>query len=156
MGSVSTMVRQLVYAYGKYRLILYLGLASSIPTTVLYFVLVPLFGGIGGALSFLIGSITSFVLSAILAKKISVIIHWKDLSVIVILPILPAFLFSYFQVNFILGIISTIVASIIAYLRFKILTKSDVEDGLNVLPKEIARPLSIALNKVGRLLNKEY
>jgi hypothetical protein len=104
----------------------------------------------------LIGSVTTFVLSSILAKKIGVIIHWKDLSLIVILPLLPAFLFSYFQVNFILGIIATIATSIIAYLRFKILSKYDVEDGLNVLPKGLARPLSIVFNRVGRLLNKDY
>lgn len=156
MGSVSTMVGQLVYAYGKYRQILYLGLVSSIPRTVLYFVLVPLFGGTGAATSFLIGSVASFVLSIILAKKIGLVIHWKDLSLIVILPLIPAFLFSYIQINFILGIISTIATSLIAFLKFKILTKSDVEDSLNVLPKEIARPLSIVSNKVGRLLNKDY
>jgi O-antigen/teichoic acid export membrane protein len=156
MGSVSTMVLQLVYAYGKYRQILYLGLASSIPTTVLYFVLVPLFGSTGAATSYLIGSVTTFVLSSILARKIGVIIYWKDLSLIVILPLLPAFLFSYFQLNFILGIISTIATSIIAYLRFKILSKSDVEDGLNVLPKGLAGPLSNIFNKVGNFLNKDY
>jgi O-antigen/teichoic acid export membrane protein len=156
MGSVTGMVGQLVYAYGKYRQIMYVGVASSIVKTVLYLVLVPLFGGTGAATSFLIGSIINFVLAIILAKKNALVIHWKILSLIVILPILPAFLFSYFQVNFILGIISTIVASFIAFLRFKILTKSDVEDTINVLPKNIARPLSISLNKVGRLLNKDY
>jgi O-antigen/teichoic acid export membrane protein len=156
MGSVTGMVGQLVYAYGKYRQIMYVGLASSIPRTVLYFVLVPLFGGTGAAMSFLIGSIINFVLSIILAKKNGLVIHWKVFTLLVILPILPAFLFSYLQVNFILGIISTIVVSLIAFLRFKILTKSDVEDSINVLPKDIARPLLIVLNKVGRVLNKDY
>ena len=152
----STMVHQLVYAYGYYRLVLYLGLASNIPRILLYFLLVPVFGGAGAAVSLLIGSIIYFVLSTLVAKKIGLIIHWKDLGLIVILPLLPAFLFSYFQVNFIVGIIGTIFASIIAFLRFDILTKSDVQDSVNVLPEGIAKPLVIMLNRVGRVLNKDY
>jgi O-antigen/teichoic acid export membrane protein len=156
MGSVSTMVGQLLYAYDSYRQVLYLGLASSVPRTALYFVLVPLFGGMGAATSYLIGSVIGFILSAVVAKKIGLVINWKDLGLIVFLPILPALLLSYFQVNFIIGIISTIAASIIVFLRFKILTKSDVEDSINVLPKGIAKPLGIILNKVGTILNKDY
>jgi len=155
-SSVSTMIGQLIYAYGNYRQVLYLGLATSIPRTVLYFLLVPVFGGTGAATSYLIGSIIGFFLSIIVAKKIGMIIRWKELGLIIILSLLPAFLFSYFQLNFILGIISTVAASLIAFLRFKILTKSDVEDSVNVLPKGIARPLAIVLNKVGRVLNKDY
>jgi len=153
---VSVMIGQLVYAYGNYRQVLYLGLASSIPRAVLYFLLVPVFGGTGAATSYLIGSIIGFVLSTIVAKKIGMIIHWKDLGLIIILSLLPACLFSYFHVNFILGIISTVVASLIAFLRFKILTKSDVDDSINVLPKEIAKPLAILFYKVGRALNSDY
>lgn len=156
MGSLPTMVGQLLYAYDSYRQLLYLGLASSIPRTALYFVLVPLFGGIGAAISYAVGSIIGFVLSAIIANKIGMIINWKELGLTVLLPLIPAFLFSYFQVNFILGIILTITTSLIAFLRFKILTKSDIDDSLNVLPKRIARPLIISFNKVGRILNKHY
>ena len=156
MGSVTTMVGQLLYAYDRYRQVLYLGLASSIPRTALYFVLVPLFGGMGGATSYLIGSVIGFILSAVVAKKIGLVINWKDLGLIAFIPILPALLFSYFQVNFIIGIISTIAVSIIVFLRFKILTKSDVKDSINVLPKGIAKPLAIVLNKVGTILNKDY
>ena len=46
---ISIMVIQLSYAYGNYRNVLYLGLASSIPRTLLYFILVPSFGGTGAA-----------------------------------------------------------------------------------------------------------
>jgi O-antigen/teichoic acid export membrane protein len=155
-SSVSTMIVQLAYSYGNYRQVLYLGLASSIPRTILYFILVPLFGGTGAATSFLIGTITGFILSVLVAKKIGMIIRWKDLGLIVILPLLPAFLFSYFEVNFILGIIGTVAVSLIAFFRFKILTKSDVEDSVNVLPKGIAKPLATVLNKVGCVLNKHY
>ncbi len=156
VSPLTTMIHQLVYAYGNYRLVLYLGLASNIPRILLYVLLVPVFGGTGAAISFLIGSLISFVLSARVARNIDMSIHWKVLVLTMVLPLLPAFLFSYFQVNFIVGIIGTIVASIIAFLRFNILTKSDVEDSANVLPEGIAKPLANMLNRVGRVLNKEY
>jgi O-antigen/teichoic acid export membrane protein len=155
-GVLSVMVGQLVYAYGDYKQVLYLGLASSAPRTVFYFLLVPFFGGAGAATGYLIGSIVGFVLSIGVARNIGMVIDWRVLGLVVALPLLPAFLFSYFQVNFVVGSIGTIAASILAFLKFDILTKSDVEDSLNVLPERIAKPLVIMFNKVGRVLNKKY
>lgn len=83
-------------------------------------------------------------------------IHWKEFVLITVLPLLPVFLLSYLQVNFIMGIIVTIVISMLAFLKLSVLTKSDVEDSVNVLPKRIAKPLVIMLNSVGRVLNKNY
>jgi O-antigen/teichoic acid export membrane protein len=155
-SSVSIMVTQLSYAYGNYRRVLYLGLASSIPRTLLYFILVPSFGGAGAATSFLIGSMISLVLSTIVARKIGLIIHWRDLGLIVIISLLSAFLFSYFEINFVLGIIGSIVISLVAFLRFKILSRSDVQEMINVLPEGMAMRLSLLMNKVGSVLNKDY
>lgn len=154
--SISHMIGQLVYAYGSYRQVLYLGIASSIPRTVLYIVLVPVLGGIGAVTSYLVGSLIGFVLSAIVAKKIGMIIHWKDLGLIVIISTIPAFTFSYLQINYILGILSTIVISVVVFVKFRILTKSDIEDVINVLPGDIAKPLIIIFTKVGRALNADY
>jgi O-antigen/teichoic acid export membrane protein len=153
---VSIMVIQLSYAYGNYRQVLYLGLASSIPRTLLYFIIVPSFGGTGAAASFLIGSMMSFVLSLIIAKKIGLIIHWGELGLIVIISLLSALLFSYFEINFVVGIISTIVISVFASLRFKILSKSEVEEMVNVLPEGMAIRLNLLMNKIGKVLNKDY
>ena len=156
LGSMPTMVGQLLYAYDRYRQLLYWGLATSIPRTALYFLLVPLFGGTGAAISYLVGSVIGFVISARVASKIGMVINWRELGLIVTLPLLPAFLLSYYQVHFLLGIILTIATSIISFLKFGILTKSDVEHSLNVLPKRVASPLVSILNKIGSVLNKDY
>jgi O-antigen/teichoic acid export membrane protein len=155
-NSVNLMVSQLVYAYGNYRQVLVLGLASSIPRTLLYFLLVPSFGGMGAAISFLVGSIIGFAYSIIVAKQISMIMHWKSLGLITGLSILPALILAYFQINFIVGTISTIGISFIAFVKFRILTKYDIEDTVNVLPASVAKPLTVILAKVGRLLNEDY
>ncbi|HJU79931.1 MAG TPA: oligosaccharide flippase family protein [Nitrososphaeraceae archaeon] len=156
VSPLSTMINQLIYAYGNYRLVLYLGLASNIPRILLYFLLVPSFGGTGAAVSFLIGTMISFALTIRVAGDIQMNIHWKVFVLITVLPLLPAFLFNYFQINFIVGILATIVVSMLAFLKFNVLTKLDVEDSVNVLPKGIARPIILSLNKVGRILNKDY
>ena len=156
VSPLSTMMHQLIYAYGNYRLVLYLGLASNIPRILLYFLLVPVFGGTGAAVSFLIGSIISFALSIRVAGDIQMRIHWKVFLLVTVLPLLPAFVLSYFQINFIVGILATMVVSMLAFLKFNVLTKPDVEDSVNVLPKGIARPIILSLNKIGRILNKDY
>lgn len=155
-NSLYTVITELVYAYGNYRQVLALGLASSIPRTVLYFILVPAFGATGAATSYLVGSLIGCVFSTIVAKKIGMIIYWKDLGFIVIMAFLPPFIFNYFQLNYILGIFSTVVISVILFLKFKILTKPDIEDAINVLPIGMAKPLTIVFNKVGKVLNRDY
>jgi hypothetical protein len=69
---------------------------------------------------------------------------------------LPPFIFNYLQLNYILGIFSTVAISVILFLKFKILTKPDVEDAINVLPIGMAKPLTIMFNKVGKILNRDY
>jgi hypothetical protein len=81
---------------------------------------------------------------------------WKSLVVITAISFLPALVLAYFQINFIVGTISTIGISFIAFLKFRILTKSDIEDTVNVLPARVARPLNGIMVKVGRLLNEDY
>ena len=62
-------INALVYSYGNYRDVLIIGLAISIPRTEQYFLLVPIFGGIGAALSYTLGSIIRCVASIIIIAK---------------------------------------------------------------------------------------
>lgn len=155
-NSISVMIGQLFYAYGNYKQVLYIGLASSIPTTILYFLLVPLLGSSGAAISYLTGSITSCIFSALVARKISMKIHWKDILLIIIISFVPAISFSYLHLNYILGIISTVIISYVVFMKFNIINKSDVEDTLNVVPFGIAKPLKSLVHRIGKLLNNEY
>lgn len=155
-NSIYSVVTQLVYAYGNYRQVLILGLATSIPRVVLYFILVPVFGGTGAVTSFLIGTIIGCAVSVIIAKKIGVIIDWKSLGSIALISFLPSLILSYFQVNYIIGIVSTIAISFLLFLKFRILTKADLQDTVNVLPARVAGPLTVILTRVGTLLNRDY
>lgn len=155
-NSISLMIGQLVYAYGNYRHVLYIGLASSIPTSLLYLILVPILGSTGAVIGYVVGSIGGLVMSTIISKKIGMQMHWKILCFISIIPVVLAFIYSYLQLNFVIGIMITLLTSCIVFLKFRIISKSDVDDTLNVLPGELGRPITRVVHKVGKILNRNY
>lgn len=147
--AVLTGVNTLVYSYGNYRDVLVIGLAVSIPRTVLYFVLVPIFGGTGAAIGYTLGSILGCVISLGISRKIGLHMFWKDLGIIFILPTMLAFTFNYLHINFILGILSTLVVSYVTLLKLSIITRSDVQDTLDILPESLSKQMAKLVNKLG-------
>jgi hypothetical protein len=95
-------------------------------------------------------------MSAIISKKIGMQVHWKVLCLISIISIAPAFAYSYLQLNFVTGIIATLLTSYIIFLKFRIISRSDVDDTLSVLPMGLAQPIITVVHKVGKLLNSDY
>jgi len=146
----------LMYSYGSYREVLIIGLATSIPRILLYFIFIPWYSGTGAALSFTIGSIIGFIVSIIISKRLGKIIFWKDLALIFFIPILFAFLLSIINTHFVLAIILSIILSYLLLLKLEIVNRNDVQDSLAVLPSNIANPLSGIVNKIGSKLNKNY
>jgi O-antigen/teichoic acid export membrane protein len=146
----------LMYSYGSYREVLLIGLATSIPRILLYFIFIPWYSGTGAALSFTVGSIIGFILSIIISKRFGKIIFWKDLVLIFFIPILFAFPLSIIKIHFVPGIILSIILSYLLLLKLEIVSRNDVQDSLAVLPSNIANPLSGIVNKIGSKLNKNY
>jgi len=153
---VTSGINILAYSYGNYRQVLTIGLASSIPRTALYFVLVPIFGGIGAAISFTAGSIIGFIASIFIANKIGMQILWKSLFFILSIPLGFAFVLSYVEINYFIGTIITLVASYLFYFRLKIITRSDLHDSLTTLPDAVANPILKMLNTIAKKLNRDF
>ena len=126
-----------------------IGLAVSITQTLLYFVLVPIYGGAGAAIGYTVGSIIGCLVSLGIARKIGMQILWKELGIIFIVPSILAFALGIYQVNFILGIITATVLSYVLLLKIHIVTSSDVQDLLVILPERFSNPLSKLVNKLG-------
>jgi len=131
----------LVYSYGNNRQVLIIGLFTSIPRTLLYFIFVPVFGGNGAALTYLVGSILGFIVSVFIANRIGLKIFWKQIASISIIPILLSMLLKYSNLNFIVGIFISIAISYILFLKLHIINADDIEDISKILPKKIAKPL---------------
>jgi O-antigen/teichoic acid export membrane protein len=140
-------ISTLVYSYGNYRQVLALGLASSVPRIIFYFVFVPMYGNNGAALSFTLGSIIAFVVSLVVAKKIGMLMFWKKLLPIVTIPAGISFTTAYLMVSFILGIPIIIVFSLASFIALRILSKSDINYYLAILPTKIQKPLDKIVNK---------
>lgn len=135
-----------VYALGKYRQTLVIGIASSLPRAILYFILVPSLGSTGAAISFTAGSVTGLLTSLIIAKNVDIKIKWKQNLIFCLVPLFLSFIFNIFEINIIIGMSLSIVLSYAIYLKIHIMTKKDLHDFLIILPEGIAKPL-------GRLLD---
>ena len=83
-------------------------------------------------------------------------VFWRDLVVLFVTPLAIAFLLSSLGVNYIIGIIVTLVISYLACLRMKTLTRSDVHDAFGILPRTIAKPTITLVNTIGKKLNSSY
>jgi len=149
-------VRTLVYAYGNYRQVLSIGIALSFPRIILYFILVPIYGMSGAAISFTIGSIIGFGIALIIARKIGFKIFWKELTMILSIPTVLAFVLNYFEIDLVIALFVIILLPYILFIRLGIITRDDLQDTLSVLPKNIATPTLNFLNRIAQKLNPSY
>lgn len=141
-------ISTLVYSYGSYWQVFSISLGSNMSRVLLYFILVPLYGSEGAAVAFTLGSAIGFIVSIIIAKRIGMLILWKDLVLIFIIPAGLAFTLDYFHVIYIIGIPVILVLSLIFLRMSGVLSKSDVRESLGILPDSIGKPLINILNKL--------
>lgn len=140
----------LVYSYGNYRKFLVIGLGASVPRTVLYFILVPVYGSTGASLAYTIGALIGFAVSIVVARRIGMLIFWKELLLIFFIPITLAFILNYLHVNYILAIFATVIGSYLLFLKWRILTGTDIKNSIEILPDRISKRISIMLNRYSR------
>jgi O-antigen/teichoic acid export membrane protein len=143
----SVCISLLIYSYGNYLQVLTIGISSSSSRIILYFILVPLYGTIGAAFAYTIGSIVAFVISALVAKKIGMNIFWKELALLFAIPNAVALLLGFFHVEYMIGVPVIFTASLTLYLALRLLTKPELYDSVAILPDRIAKPLINILNK---------
>jgi len=155
-NAVVSGISVLAYSYGNNKQVLALGLAVSLPRTMLYFVLVPLYGGMGAAITYFLGSIMGFIVSIIVARKIKMQLYWKEMAFVLIIPTALAFILSYIGVNYIAGIIITLILSYALFLKMQILNRSDLQDALGILPQQIANPTNTILTSIAKKMNRFY
>lgn len=149
-AAVADGISVLVYAYGHYRQVLTIGLATNVPRTILYFLLIQLYGNPGAALSYTIGAVAGFAISIIVAKRIDFQIFWKDLGLILVIPTGIGFVMSYLGLNYIVGIIITVALSNILFLKLQILTNSDIIDMSGMLPDTASK----AVLRISRIIER--
>ena len=154
--TVATGIRTLVYSYGNYRQVLTIGLFTGIPRIILYFVLVTFYGNVGAASAFTIGAVIGYIASVFIANRVGLKIFWKDQALIVSVPALFSFVLSYFEIPSALGIPAILIISYLVFLKIGLISKSDLKDSSEVLPKKIGVPVYRVLNNIAEKIKSSY
>jgi O-antigen/teichoic acid export membrane protein len=153
-------VTTLTYSYGNFRQVLFLGLAAAVPRVILYFTLVGTYGTTGVAISYSVGSVVAFIVSIFIAKKIGLIISWRDVLSVMMIPLGVSLgvslCFVYFNINYIVGIIASIGISYVVFIKLEILKRHEVENTLSLLPSNIGKPIIKIVSILGTKINREY
>ena len=142
-------ISNLVFSYGNYRQSFLIHLTMNLPRTLLYFILIPAFGIIGGAISFLIGPLFAIVVSVTIIRKIRMSISWKDLSLILIIPMAIGYILSILQLYFVYSILITLAISYLILFKIQIITSTDLQDLLHILPSSVSNRISKIWHKQG-------
>lgn len=145
MGGVTS----LAYAHGRYRLVLGIGLCTNLPRVILYFILTPLYGGIGAAFSFLIGTIFGIIAAVISARNLEFSIGWLNNARVILPAIVIGVALWVFQVPWFLGIPILLILLGIIYARSGTVSKDEtlMIAGM-LLPKRIVDTYGATLMKV--------
>ncbi len=139
---VSTGVHTLVYAYGNYRQVLAIGLAGSIPSVLLYFILAPALGGLGASYAYLAGALTGMMVASILAHRIHMRIIWLDLAKAISIPLTVGVLAYTANLHWLIGGPIILLASVLGYAKLNLITKQDLRDLAEaILPKKLTESL---------------
>jgi hypothetical protein len=134
--------------------VLIIGLASNIPRTILYFILVPSLEGTGAAISYSAGAIIGFIFSLWVSRKINLVIIWKDVGSIVVIPLLTLFIFYLFDMNIILEILISLAGSYFLYILIGVINTRDLRDIFSILPDSISNPLFRIIDRLQNRNNK--
>jgi O-antigen/teichoic acid export membrane protein len=147
---ISTGIGVLLYAYGNNRRFLFLGLVTSLPRVMLYFLFVSPLGENGAALSFLVGSISGAILAIIYSMKIQFDLHYKLVLILFLIPIAISIPLKFINLNPIVSIITILISSYVVFSLIKLIDSQDTEDIMKVLPRGLVKNI----NYVWRTMSK--
>jgi len=123
---ITTSIMNLVYAYGRYRDVAFIGLTQNIPRLILYILLVPMYGGLGSAIAFTFGGYTGLLGAIYTGLKHGFRLSFKEIAKIVIIPLVPSLAIYFLLNNWVLSLATIIIVVVIGYPRLKVLTKHDI------------------------------
>ena len=155
-NTVAGGVQTLVYSYGHYKRSLAIAIVMNVLRVVLYFILVPNYGVTGAGISYTIGAIIGFSMSVIVAKSIPMKFAWKNLLLVLIIPMAVNFLVAASHITYTVGIPLTLVISYLILIKLKILAKPDIIYLIELFPYSISKPLIRGFAKIEKGFDKFY
>ncbi len=138
IGSIITIISSnisiLTYAYGKYNETLTIGVSQNLPRVILYYILTPIMGGIGAALSYLTGSVSGLVVSLFISYFIRYYIGTITVLEIIAIPSIIALPILFFKIPLLVGSIIILGLSYMLYIKMNILNMNEIASLISELP----------------------
>jgi O-antigen/teichoic acid export membrane protein len=128
--------------------VLGIGLAINVPRVVLYFQLVPIYGGYGAALSFLTGAVTGLCVAIVVSKKIHFGVSFRKISIAIIVPFTAAITCYLVGLGWLIGGAVILLACTLFYGRLGVVERSDLSE----IARAFASEKTVA--KLGERLSK--
>lgn len=116
----------LLYARGEDKKILLLGLFGTIPKMIVYFILIPEFGGLGAALSMVIGTGFQVGLTIWYLQKFKIKLPYLQYGIISIIPFVIGYGFQQLNIG-IIGSVLVFVLSYVVLLRLQIIREEEIK-----------------------------
>ena len=124
---ITSCIGNLVYAYGYYRMALAIGLSQNIPRIILYLFLVPLYGGLGAAISFTLGAYSGLLCSLLVARRVSFYLDARSIGIVIGIPSLLGIVSFALKLHWFIGLL-VIASSYILYARLRVFSRKDLKD----------------------------
>jgi len=116
----------LVYAYGKYRYVTLLGLASNVPRGIMYAPLVALWGDSGAAFSYISGYAFSLGAVLLMSRRVGYSVGWGASAVFAAIPAALSLALVYSGLHWAVGTAIILAVSLLAYARLGLVTRADL------------------------------
>ncbi|MEM4752335.1 MAG: oligosaccharide flippase family protein [Sulfolobales archaeon] len=149
--AITSGIGSLVYAYGKYLLVLMINMAISVVRLILYYILVPDYGGLGSAVAFTIGSYVGFLTTLHIIKSIKFNVEWGSLAKTTAIPLALSAACFLLNIHWLISLI-IVASSYIAYLKFRIISRDELKEVVKTLHMEA---LAIKIySRYGDIINR--
>lgn len=149
--TISSGVMSLTYAYGKYLLVLASDTAVSIVRIVLYYMLIPNYGGLGSAIAFTAGSLAQLLIALYVAKIVKFTVRWRTVAEVVAIPLTLGGLCFILGVHWLVAL-AILASSYLTYLKLRIISREELKEIIKALHME---PLAIKVySKYGDVINR--
>ena len=131
------------YSEGKYNHVISIGVVMSLTRVILVILLIPLFGILGAAISYSLGSFSALCVTLPLARNSGFTIVHLDIVKSWIPPLSLGFILTLLKLNWYFGIPLILSVTFLIYARISVFTKSDLKEiAQELLSEERARKIA--------------
>lgn len=146
---ISELIYYFVYGLGDHKSVLFIGLVGNIPRIIFYFILSPILGINGAAVSFLIGSATGLLASIKIRNTYKIPLEFRKYVTLTGIPIILGVSLWILNVNYLISTIIIIIGSFLGYIRLYLFTTNELHEIVYaIMPGNLAQRTYSIIEKI--------